>query len=217
MRIQPRLTLLLTGALSLGACTTSRPLPPYEPPLARTNFQTVRTTAYTDTESDHQQYGNRTALGGVLRAAPRPMVPRAIPVSENHARKSNSSYQTVAYVTLQPFRGPNNYPAPEVYGSAAADWSRWPAGTVFRIVSTGQLYRVEDYGWALAGRNTIDLYMASPQEMNGWGVRRELIEIVQWGDPAESLRRLAPHTQYRHIKRMVLELEGHERAAAALE
>jgi hypothetical protein len=76
---------------------------------------------------------------------------------------------------------------------------------------------VEDYGWALAGRNTIDLYVATPQAMNGWGVRQELIEIVQWGDPAESLRRLAPHTRYRHIKRMVLELEGHERAAAALD
>jgi hypothetical protein len=44
-----------------------------------------------------------------------------------------------------------------------------------------------------------------------------LIEIVQWGDPAESLRRLAPHTKYRHIKRMVLELEGKQRAAAKLD
>jgi len=104
-----------------------------------------------------------------------------------------------------------------VYGSAATDWARWPAGTIFRIISTGQLYRVEDYGWALAGRNTIDLYMSTPQEMDGWGTRHELIQVVEWGDPAESLRRLAPHTKYRHIKRMVLELEGHERAAAELE
>jgi hypothetical protein len=72
---------------------------------------------------------------------------------------------------------------------------------------------VEDYGWALSGRNTIDLYMATSREMNGWGVRQELIQIVHWGDPQESLRRLARHTKYRHIKRMVLELEGHERAA----
>ena len=60
----------------------------------------------------------------------------------------------------------------QIYGSAAADWARWPAGTIFRVLSTGQLYRVEDYGWALSGRNTIDLYMATPREMNGWGVRR---------------------------------------------
>jgi len=210
--------LLAVVAFSLGACTSSRPLPAYEPPLARTNFQNVRTTAYTDSESDHRQYGNRTALGTVLHPAPPPIVPRAIPMAERPGN-SGSSYQTVAYVSrLQPFLQNNNqFAPPEVYGSAAADWSRWPAGTIFRIVSTGQLYRVEDYGWALAGRNTIDLYMASSREMNGWGVRHEMIEIVQWGDPAESLRRLAPHTQYRHIRRMVLELEGRHRAAAALE
>jgi 3D (Asp-Asp-Asp) domain-containing protein len=218
MRIHPAVIALFT-ALSLGACTASRRLPPYEPPLARTGFQNVRTTAYTDTESDHRQYGNRTALGGVLRAAPAPLGPRAIPVSDGRPIEAHHSYRTVAYVSrLQPFRGPgSNFAPPQIYGSAAADWARWPAGTIFRIVSTGQLYRVEDYGWALAGRNTIDLYVATPQAMNGWGVRQELIEIVQWGDPAESLRRLAPHTRYRHIKRMVLELEGHERAAAALD
>ena len=52
--------------------------------------------------------------------------------------------------------------------AAAADWSRWPAGTVFRLLSTGQNYRVEDYGWALSGRNTIDLYMANQREMAAW-------------------------------------------------
>jgi hypothetical protein len=59
--------------------------------------------------------------------------------------------------------------------------------------------------------------MATPREMNGWGVRQAQIQVVQWGDPEESLRRLAPHTKYRHIKRMVLELEGRERAAANLD
>ena len=104
----------------------------------------------------------------------------------------------------------------QIYGSAAADWSRWPAGTIFRIIATGQLYRVEDYGWALAGRNTIDLYMSTPRDMNGWGVREEAIQVVQWGDPAASLHKLVRHQDYRHIKRMVLELEGHQRAAAHL-
>src|SRR5207247_9637025 len=55
---------------------------------------------------------------------------------------------------------------PPQIGSAAADWARWPAGTVFRLLSTGQNYRIEDYGWALSGRNTIDLYMANQREMN---------------------------------------------------
>ena len=190
-------------------------MPAYERPLARTDFQQVRTTAYTDTESDHRQYGNRTALGGVLRAAPPPAVPRAVPVASAVKRSGGNDYQQIAYVSRsQPFVADNF--SNQIYGSAAADWARWPAGTVFRVVSTGQLYRVEDYGWALSGRNTIDLYMATPGEMNRWGVRQELIQIVQWGDEQESLRRLASHTKYRHIKRMVLELEGKQRAAANL-
>ena len=48
-------------------------------------------------------------------------------------------------------------PAGAVFGSAAADWSRWPAGTIFRVPPDRQLYKVDDYGWALSGRNTIDL------------------------------------------------------------
>ena len=79
-------------------------------------------------------------------------------------------------------------------GSAAADWSRWPAGTVFRLISTGQVYKIDDYGWALAGRNTIDLYMPTPNEMNKWGARSEPIQILRWGDPDESLR-LLPGTR----------------------
>ena len=210
MRLSPALLAAAAG-LSLGACGTTRNLPTYERPLAHTEFQQVRTTAYTETESDHRRYGNSTALGTTLHAAPRTTVPRAIPVAES----ATGDYQPIAYVTrAQPFvqSGGSNIN----YGSAAADWSRWPAGTVFRIIATGQLYRVEDYGWALAGRNTIDLYMATPQEMNGWGVRSEEIQIVQWGDPNASLHKLAPHTKFRHIKRMVLELEGHSRAAARL-
>jgi 3D (Asp-Asp-Asp) domain-containing protein len=102
-------------------------------------------------------------------------------------------------------------------GSAAADWSRWPVGTVFRLISTGQVYRVEDYGWALAGRNTIDLYMSSRREMNSWGAREENIQILQWGSTSDSLKLLQGHQGYRHIRRMVLELQGQEAAAAALD
>lgn len=210
--------LAVAVALSLGGCGTTRSLPAYERPLAKAEFQQVRTTAYTDSESDHRQYGNRTALGGVLHAAPVPVVPRAMPVAPQRVFSGpETSYQPVAYVSrLQPFQEENSY-SNQVYGSAAADWARWPAGTIFRVLSTGQLYRVEDYGWALSGRNTIDLYMATPGEMNRWGVRNETIQVVQWGDPQESHRRLASHTKYRHIKRMVLELEGKHRAAANLD
>ena len=108
-------------------------------------------------------------------------------------------------------------PQPPKIGSAAADWARWPAGTTFRLLSTGQIYRVDDYGWALAGRNTIDLYMATPSQMNAWGAREEQIQILQWGSPQESLRFLQSHQDYKHIRRMVLELQGAEEAAARLQ
>lgn len=105
---------------------------------------------------------------------------------------------------------------PPKIGSAAADWSRWPAGTTFRLLSTGQIYRVDDYGWALSGRNTIDLYMATPTEMNNWGARQEPIQILQWGDARESLRFLERRQNYPHIKRMMLEFEGREEEASAM-
>ncbi len=211
MKIHPAFLAAAAG-LSLGACGTSRSLPAYERPLAHTDFQQVRTTAYTHTEADHRQYGNLSAVGSVLHAAPPPVVPRAVPIAGSDRESRN--YQPIAYVSR---RQPAYVYSNPTYGSAAADWSRWPVGTIFRLISTGQLYRVEDYGWALSGRNTIDLYMATPRDMNSWGVRQELIRVVQWGDPNESLRRLASHTKYRHIKRMVLELEGRERAAAHLD
>jgi 3D (Asp-Asp-Asp) domain-containing protein len=186
-----RALLTVAAAACLSACGTTRRLPTYEPPLARTEFQTVRTTAYTDTESDHRRYGPRDALGGTLHAASAPIPAEPPPAAP--------------------------FPAPPTYGSAAADWSRWPAGTVFRLVATGQLYRVDDYGWALSGRNTIDLYMPTREMMNAWEVRRLDIQIVQWGDRDESLRILRPRDKYRHIHRMVLELEGKHRAAARME
>ncbi|MFZ3377553.1 MAG: hypothetical protein WA183_18555, partial [Chthoniobacterales bacterium] len=86
----------------------------------------------------------------------------------------------------------------------------------FRLLSTGQVYRVDDYGWALSGRNTIDLYMANQRDMNSWGARQETIQILQWGDSQQSLQFLQSHQDYRHIKRMVLELEGRGHEAASL-
>jgi 3D (Asp-Asp-Asp) domain-containing protein len=174
----------------------------------------------------------------VARATLAYEVPRAIPVDESGSdspplqpfsmedtrrvtrtgKRATKTTRTVKRaVAVSPGRhslGEGSIP-PQI-GSAAADWSRWPAGTVFRLLSTGQNYRVEDYGWALAGRNTIDLYMPNQREMNSWGARQEAIEVLKWGDPQESLQFLRRHQDYRHIKRMVLELEGRKKEAAAL-
>ncbi|MBV9106080.1 MAG: 3D domain-containing protein [Verrucomicrobia bacterium] len=92
--------------------------------------------------------------------------------------------------------------------SAAADWARWPAGTIFLILATGRLYQVDDYGWALSGRNTIDLYCPSSAEMNDWGVRRVTIQILKWGDPWKSYHILRPRREYAHVRRMLDEIHN---------
>jgi 3D (Asp-Asp-Asp) domain-containing protein len=71
--------------------------------------------------------------------------------------------------------------------SAAADWSRWPLGTRFRVVETGQEYVIDDIGSAMVGTGTIDLFKPSGREMSRWGVRKVTIEILEWGSPEKSL------------------------------
>src|ERR1043166_7445439 len=245
MRIREYFSLLClaVGALVLTACetTSSRttrtsPLPKYETPLVKRDFQNVRTTAYTHTESDHRQFTNHNALGGRLQAATGAIrraeyTPRAVAVSGDDPsdyRRASYNPASVQPFSLEPRRTTKIVKTkhgkkkvvvvtkPQI-GSAAADWSRWPAGTVFRLLSTGQVYKIDDYGWALAGRNTIDLYMSTRSAMNAWGAHEEGIQILRWGDPNESLRLLQAHQGYRHIRRLVLELEGQDAAAASLE
>jgi 3D (Asp-Asp-Asp) domain-containing protein len=158
MRYPP---LVLATALLLAGCA-GRSLPQWEPPLARTEYQRVRTTAYFDGEADHLRYTNHNALGTVLQTGP--------------------------------------------LNSAAADWGRWPAGTVFRLLPAGQTYIIDDYGWDLAGRNTIDLYMPTREQMDCWGARRMDIQILQWGDPRASYDTLLPRSEHAHVARMLKEL-----------
>ncbi len=232
------------GALLLTSCETTpvrssaRTLPSYEAPIAKRDFQSVRTTAYTHTESDHLQYTNHNALGGRLQAASAPInraeyVPRALAVGSNS--DLSPEYERGASINSSIYLAPRKqkvtkwvktkhgrkkvvvteYVRPTI-GSAASDWSRWPAGTIFRVLSTGQIYKIDDYGWALAGRNTIDLYFGSRSEMNTWGVRQESIQVLRWGDPQQSLQVLQNRQGYKHIRRMVLELQGQPQEAALL-
>lgn len=95
--------------------------------------------------------------------------------------------------------------------SAAADWSRWPAGTRFRVLETNREYIVDDYGWALSGTNTVDLYHPSRSAMNAWGARHVTIEILEWGDPWHSHRILHPRRKHAHVRRMVRQIEQRHR------
>src|SRR5947207_12639149 len=91
--------------------------------------------------------------------------------------------------------------------SAASDWSRFPLGTKFRIVGTKNEYIIDDYGSALIGTNTIDLYKPSRLEMRRWGVRHVDIDILQWGSDERSLKVLAPRCKHRRVQQMVTALE----------
>jgi 3D (Asp-Asp-Asp) domain-containing protein len=156
---------VLATSLFLVGCA-ERSLPEYEPPLKRSAYMKVRTTAYTHTESDHVKYAASSAAGTQLQSG--------------------------------------------VIRSAAGDWARWPVGTKFMILATGQIYQIDDYGWALAGRNTIDLYCSSHSEMNNWGVRRVTIQILEWGDPWRSYHILKPRSANRdnaHVRRMMTEIK----------
>ena len=238
--------LAVASACFLSSCETTstatahistRPLPAYEPPLARDDLQTVRTTAYTHSEDDHLQYGARNALGGQLQSA----IARndAVPATEQTPSSNLEAADNITFALLtREKRGAlakhhakenasakgkkgrnvakNRKPQSRI-GSAAADWSRWPVGTKFRVLSTGQVYKIDDYGWALAGRNTIDLYMGSRGDMNRWGVRNEKIQVLSWGDRATSIALLTPRQHYKHCRRMLLQLQGLDTQAAALQ
>lgn len=87
--------------------------------------------------------------------------------------------------------------------SAAADWSRYPLGTLFRIASQpGVVYQVDDYGSALVGTDTIDLYKPTREQMNDWGVRHVDIEVIKWGSYQNSMQIIKDRTRYPHVRKM---------------
>src|SRR5438477_9514134 len=91
--------------------------------------------------------------------------------------------------------------------SAASDWSRYPLGTRFRLADTNEEYVIDDYGNALVGTGTIDLYKTTRSDVKNWGVRYVDIDILQWGSEEQSLKVLAPRCKHRRIQQMVTALE----------
>lgn len=88
--------------------------------------------------------------------------------------------------------------------SAAADWSRYPVGTRFRIVGKPYEYVVDDYGSALVGTDTIDLYKPSTERMDDWGAREVEIEIIAWGSFGKSVEILEPRRKFgEHVTQMI--------------
>ncbi len=98
--------------------------------------------------------------------------------------------------------------------SAAADWSRFPVGTRFRIAGQpGVIYEVDDYGSALVGTGTIDLYKPSRSMMDAWGVRHVDIEVIQWGSFEKSMNLMRDRTKWKHVRAMMEGIEARLRTA----
>jgi 3D (Asp-Asp-Asp) domain-containing protein len=94
--------------------------------------------------------------------------------------------------------------------SAAADWSRFQVGTKFRVVETGKVYVVDDYGSAMVGKDKVDLFHTSYRDVYRWGVRQVNLEIIEWGCPDKSLAILKPRARAPHVRRMVQALQGQQ-------
>jgi 3D (Asp-Asp-Asp) domain-containing protein len=91
--------------------------------------------------------------------------------------------------------------------SAAADWSHFPLGTKFRIIDTNEIFQIDDYGTALVGTNTIDLYKPTRLAMRQWGVRHVDIDILEWGSDQASLQVLSSRARHRTCRRMIVALQ----------
>ncbi|MCB1203215.1 MAG: 3D domain-containing protein [Verrucomicrobiae bacterium] len=89
------------------------------------------------------------------------------------------------------------------YHSVAADWSRFPLGTKFRIRGYDRVFVVDDYGSALVGTHTIDLYFPDGERMKNWGLRFVDIEILSFGSFHESRKILAARAKNRYCLAML--------------
>lgn len=100
--------------------------------------------------------------------------------------------------------------------SAAADWSRYPVGTRFRIANQPNIvYEVDDYGSALVGTGTIDIYKPSRSLMNDWGVRHVDIEVLQWGSYERSMAIMKDRMKWPHVRHMVEDIQARVYQATA--
>lgn len=86
--------------------------------------------------------------------------------------------------------------------SAAADWSHMPMGTLFRIKGLPYIYEVDDYGSALVGTETVDLYKPDLATMRAWGTRQVDIEVIREGSYVKSLDILEGRLKAPHVRKM---------------
>lgn len=126
-----------------------------------------------------------------------------------HQQATRRLVRTTAYTHTESdhvkYRRKNAIGSTLRYGSvrsAAADWSVYPVGTQFRIKGLPYTYVVDDYGSALVGTNTVDLYKPSRSIMNKWGVRKVELQVTKWGSYDKAAGLLKGRTGYKHCRKM---------------
>src|SRR5438552_3060227 len=141
----------------------------------------------------------------------------AIETANSH-RGRMSNVRTTAYTRVEK-GGRRNALGAYLSGrhvmSAASDWSRFPLGTRFKIVSTREEFIIDDYGTALVGTSTIDLYKPTKLEMKRWGARNVDIDVLQWGSEEKSLQVLGPRMKHAQVQKMVASLQKRNPTTAA--
>src|SRR5438093_431855 len=153
------------------------------------------------------------AVGCILVGCARQAVvqkPLAAIEAANSHRGRMSNVRTTAYTRIEKGGHRNalgKYLSGRHVMSAASDWSRFPLGTRFRIVDTKEEFIIDDYGTALIGTSTIDLYKPTKLEMKRWGVRNVEIDILQWGSEEQSLKVLGPRAKHQTPRRMIAALQ----------
>ena len=142
------------------------------------------------------------------------------PTGKKTAAAKTMTVRTTAYTAAEPGGAHSACGTRLHYGgntySAAADWSWLPLGTRFKMKQTGRTYVVEDYGSALVGKHTIDLFMPDGAAMRAWGVRTVDIEVLEWGSKAMSLRMLEPRQKAPFVRTMCASIKKAEGSSILL-
>ncbi|MEM7599906.1 MAG: 3D domain-containing protein [Verrucomicrobiota bacterium] len=216
-------------ALPLTSCTTTSNLAslsaqsaaPVEAAIAGTTpIELVGEEATAnDLQPDAPAIADPVAQPKPVQAGP-PIVLTSVPNTSVETRPTNQimMIRTTAYSHLQADSLPygrksaagNNLMYGSEFRSAAADWSKYPLGTKFKIEGLPYTYVVDDYGSALCGTETIDIYKPDLAGIGRWGVRNLPVRVLEWGSFEESANILRGRTHVKHahhVRTMLREIE----------
>ena len=231
------LLLLAAGLLALpfSACTTTSQLsalsnssinavnridsePATEEDLTPSNSQ-VGNGANTSIAGTPEMENDPVAQERTAQTKP-PILLASVPRTPVDSRPTNQimMVRTTAYSHLQadslPYGRKSAAGTDLKYGSrvrsAAADWSKYPLGTRFMIEGLPYEYVIDDYGSALCGTETIDIYKPNLSGIGHWGARNIPIKVLEWGSFEESRRILdsRKHVKHaHHVRHMLREIE----------